>query len=777
MPIRTQQDFSLQMLQQLRILDPSISADLGTPERKIIDSVAQALVEAQIDILSLTTGLDIDTKLGTDLDRFLGLFGFARQKGTASTGVVQFSRNEAAPFDIVIDRGTQLLSEGSDDGLTPRALFETTTAVTLLAGETVVAAPIRSTSVGSFTNVGANQILTFVGSPVFGITAVTNPSPTLGGNSPETDNALRVRFKNTVFRNLAGTSDQYLALALAGALTNKANVIGPISRYREYIQVPIVDDASDYDVDGDDIGETGGGISAEYTTALSTIPYSEYTYSEVPAFVSNGETGASAIFWTPEVDFEFNYDGGKDRGDAHRLFIANLDDDPSSATYRPNVTFTNVYEGADEDVEAIRPGDIVLFEHSYVSSASRNDYLRNITNAVDVYINGGNDLPASTVIAAPTDNINFFVDSPTNKYDFSDYRRLGEPDHYPLLGNVFTPLFWSPILSLPESITVGVNTYLKGEHYWPIIDVSDNEGSVRARTGIEWSSSLPGKLGGDTEGGPYTGDKITEVSATSILIEDYTFDRNIIDIQASLEGSKQVTTDILVHKATVKYYKLDLTVMYNPGASVSGTNNTIRTALQTFFDGQSFGTTIQLSDLLQVVHNVGGIDNVRWSYDVDPDRDRVTETNADGVPRLGLVVDRIVPGDGSTNEVQQFYISGSPTGGTYILTHEENITAAIAYDAVFGTIDTALSGAGIAADCVSGVGTPESPFRIEFQGVGFQDLFSFDATELTGGDTVNNTDFFLRDNELPSLATAAQSTDTLPGLVIRPRSQHTWERS
>jgi hypothetical protein len=55
----TQQQLALQMVAQLRVLDPSISAEVGTPERKIIDTVAQALAESQIDLDVLSGSLDL----------------------------------------------------------------------------------------------------------------------------------------------------------------------------------------------------------------------------------------------------------------------------------------------------------------------------------------------------------------------------------------------------------------------------------------------------------------------------------------------------------------------------------------------------------------------------------------------------------------------------------------------------------------------------------------------------------------------------------------------
>lgn len=247
----TQQQIAQQMIAQLRVLDPSVSAEIGTPERKIIDTVAQAIAEAEVDLNVLSGSLDLAGKFGSDLDAYVGLFGFGRQSGATATGFVTFSRSTASPYPITIPRGTQVAANITiAPGTTPvgtigTVTFQTTDIATLQTGQTQVIAPIQALLSGSQGNVAANTITQFanIGAPPLGITAVNNENPTSGGSDSESDAELKVRFKNTVFRNLAGTEDQYLALALSTQFTTKANVIGPISRYQEYMQVPMAADA------------------------------------------------------------------------------------------------------------------------------------------------------------------------------------------------------------------------------------------------------------------------------------------------------------------------------------------------------------------------------------------------------------------------------------------------------------------------------------------------------------------------------------------------------
>jgi uncharacterized phage protein gp47/JayE len=762
----------------------------------ILDTVAAAIHENQIDLTVLEGQLDFNAKFGENLDRFFQLFRFSRQSATFAEGYVTFGRQSPANQDIQIPVGTLVMAPAVDaiaDGLEAgAATFSTIFAGVLTAGETETAPiPVRATVAGAGGNVSAGRVTTFVNEPVIGITTVTNEQPFSKGRSEESDDEFKVRFKNTVFRNLAGTQDQYLALAMSLAYSTKANVVGPISRYREYIQVPPVADNASYDVDLSgvvDADEAGGGIAGEYTTAMTTNPYAQHVWTDIPYFVSNGDPGVSAVFYRADTDFVLNSASSvKNKGDALRFFNASLDTDPRSQAniQRPNVTFYNVYTGSDVEVNAIRPDDIVLLEYSYMSDASRNSFENKILNCVDVFVNGENPTVADCVIPRPSSGF-VVVNNPTSKYHFENFRRAGEPEHRPLLGNAITPLYWEPVIDLPESIEVETDTdtfvYTRGIHYWLVEDVSEYGGTVRARSGIEWATGIGGEADEDEEDGPYTGPYITDLASDiSVPIEQYTYDRNIIDLQTSLEANKQITTDVLAHRARNRYFKFDITVMYTPGAAQAATNQAIYDAVRAWFGNQSFGTVVQLSDVLQVIHGVGGVDNVRWSSDVPGgnDANRVIECDYQGNPRLGAIIDRRTMNNhgNSTEEVQQLILTGGPTGGTFTLTYDDESYVA-AYNVNAATLDTQITTIVDTAVTVTGTGTYADPFLIAWDATTAlgRELITVSANNLTGGDTIYDSDFILKDNELPALPTAAQTGDSVPGFIIRPRAQHTWIR-
>src|SRR5271166_4460518 len=252
MPALSQTQIAEQMVAQLRLLKPTISAEVGTPERLILDTVAGALAESSIDLIGLQEALNVDSKFGSNLTNFMALFGFSRTSASTATGFVKFSRNSPANVDIQIPSGVILKSHipTTTDGLLQE--FATTAGATLHAGSlTTELIPIRALQPGAPGNVPAEAITIMVfQASIFGITGVTNPAATTGGAEQENDNELKTRFKNSVFRNLAGTGDQFLALSIATAFGTKANVIGPISKYQEYIQVPTVTDQGLYPYGG-----------------------------------------------------------------------------------------------------------------------------------------------------------------------------------------------------------------------------------------------------------------------------------------------------------------------------------------------------------------------------------------------------------------------------------------------------------------------------------------------------------------------------------------------
>jgi hypothetical protein len=801
----TQSEVARSIVRQLRLLDPAISAEVGTPERKIIDVVAQQIAERSVDLNQIEGVLDIDAKFGDDLENFLGLFRFGRQQGTVASGFVTFSRETASTFDILIPRNTVVtaLGRGGDanDVYSLTVLFTTTQSAILRAGELSVDAPISATEVGAIGNVDAGAVSGFGPSTIAGITDIRNALPTTGGLDRESDEEFKVRFKNTVFRNVSGTSDQFLADAVSTKGTTKANVVGPISRHVEYIQVP---DTDDY--------ESGNGVVGEWTSALSSIPYSKHTYSDIPYYVIDGGV-STGYFLRRDIDYSINVTSAdKNRGDAYRQ---NSVYDKDGVTlpdnrHRPNVTFKGVLaDSAFPAANALRPGKVVKFEHSYMSESSRNDYENGILNCVDVFINGTNYELADAVLPLPTIT-DQFVNDPSNVRHYNSYRRVGKAETRPVIGNLFQPLFWQPAVTLPDTIVIGTNVFDKGVHYWLVEDVSELGGTVRARNGFEWNPNIPGRLPADAKEGPYTGQTLLEIAEDDdeegdltriVEVDGYSYNRNVIDLQSRLEGNKQVTSDVLAHAAHKRYFKVDVAIMYTSGAPVESTNTQISRALSSYFNSLYFGSYIQLSDVLQVIHSVSGVDNVKWSLDhlkdsksytgdqkfpVDSEgnpRWPITECDRDGNSLTQAVVDRVQQGDSTNPTIDQVYLTGTPHAGKFTLSYGSN-SQEFAYNATAADIEYALrEGEGDLADLddiqtsltVSGTGRIGDPWRITWIANGPQNNLS--SSDLLWGRHVWDTDFALKDDELPATPDAQVHGDSAPGVVVRVRAQNTWDKA
>lgn len=563
----TAAEISAQMRAQLHVLDPDISAEPLTPERKIIDTVADVMAQGNVDSFVINYTMDIDSKVGADLDKFVSLFGFARQGGNVATGTVTFSRDSVATSDLAIPAGTQVFKPASS--VVGAVYFQTTATVTMYAGTATVDAPVEALNVGASGNVSAGTIIGISSIGTSAISDVTNAVATSGGEEQETDDELRVRFKNTIFRNVAGTVDQYLALSIASRFTNKATVLGPISRFIEYLQI-------------------------SGAQATSQVTYSKYTYP-FDYYLTDGNATDETFYAPRGVDYTFN----------------NATPGGTPATTSPPIIYvqnsTNLPNNA-----------VVLLEHTYCSKNSRNDPANNITNFVDVFISGNDDTNATESAVFPSSSQNFVSSPTTSAYYTGNFVRSGT-NTAPTAGNRFQELLWQPVISLPSQIVIGSNTYHLGTDYWLVKDTSLYKGSRRSRDGIEWLASVAGA--------------ITTGAAFSI---SYVFDKLPLTVNELMDSHKQITTDVLVHSATLRYFNVYLTVMYTPGFSNVSVDQAIVTALGDFLARQQFGSVIQISDLLEIAHEVPGVDNVRLTQSTESSTYGVQEVGSDGVTLIGL---------------------------------------------------------------------------------------------------------------------------------------------
>lgn len=574
------------IIRQAKLLDPAISLEVGTPERKIVEAVAEQIAAAQVDIAVLARQHNIDQMNGVRLDAFMNNFGFARQLPTRASGTVTISRTTPGLSPVTIQRGTQFVAPATE--ATPQLYYTSLETAVIQPNELSREIFVECNSPGTIGNVPSNSISGFAATQVLGgFTFIRNTNPISGGKDGETDEQFKIRFKNTAFRHMAGTSDSYLALAVAQPGISKANVIGAQSRYIEYIQTHDAKDTAagqtrDFDL-------TGERFPYKSTTTISTVPYSKYTYS-TNYYLQDPTLGSGQdSFLKPNVDYVFNAPAWRDGASL------NLSGNPVA----PNITLLNPSAASEDDIEQ----RVLLFEHSYISKASRNDWASRIVNCVDIYVNGEESTAVSSREPVPfsstTGGPEKFSNDVTSPYYRQLYRRT-KTYTVPNLSSYIQVLYWQPVLRIPDTISCGNVVFTKNSDYFQIEDVSEHRGTVRARDGIEWTATALTRL-------------LTELNGVDSIVLDYFFDSNISQLQTVVERNKQITTDVLVHKAKIKYLKLYLTVMYSPNSTPENVDKLVYSSVQTFLEGQYFGSAVQLSDLLQAIHNTPGIDNVRWT--------------------------------------------------------------------------------------------------------------------------------------------------------------------
>lgn len=598
----TQAQAASQMIAALRISDPELDTSVGTTTRKIIDAFAESLAEASIDDHLLTYQYDIDSKIGADLDDFVGLFGMARLPAKRASGVVTFSRSteSALTTSVLISVNTQVISATS-----PSITFQTVSGAYMEVGASTVDVPVQAVDPGVSGNVAGGTV-TSISSPVAGVGSVTNMKPMQGGTDQESDTALRDRWKKTVFRNLAGTEQMYLGVALDDVDCYVANVVGSSKRRREQVQI----------VAG--VGQT-------------TVDDAAYVYTE-PVFVGRNIDAGDI---NPR-GFDYAWDTSVNPPKFDVLSSTNLPDDL-----------------------------LVEVDFEYQPLASRNAPALAITNRVDVWV-GGQRAQAAVQSVIFRTSITFTNTALPTSDSLSRHKYVRSDGTKPDEDNIFVPLAWGPIISVPETISIAGATYgladavhplgteetVAGEtiyYAYRVVHQDDAFGyTPTSRFGLEWVVD-----GAHPE---YTPLNNATFSVGGQQANPYLYNKMIHDIQAAVDRWRLLGVDAKVHQAKARELRLSLAIMYSPKANQPTVNTAIDNALAAFLMGTGFQGRIQVSDLLQVIHNVSGVDNVRFLRGSDHTGYVSGNPNAYtvGIQRVidGVVVESFVDADGRPYDIR-----------------------------------------------------------------------------------------------------------------------------
>lgn len=384
----SQSDVVAQMVAALNASEPDLDTSVGSVTRKILDAVAGQIAAATVDTQMLSYQYDINSMTGAALDSFVQLFGMSRYPAARATGFVTFTRGTAADV-VTIPVASQV---STPDG---SVVVQTLTAGILEPASLSVSVPVQAVVSGPSGNVPAGS-LTQIMTPVSEITAVTNVSSLTGGANQETDTQLQARFEATVFKNMAGTSQMFLGIALNDQDCTAANVIDGATRYREQLQV-----------------------TPAYT-AISTVPDAQYVYPSgqvVGKDIDNGDIAAPGIQYTWDT------------------------------------SVPPVVEVIDHSY--FSSGGLIDVSFLYMDKASRNSPSQGIYNRVDVWCAGKRPAAAAaTVKFSPSTT--FQSSTASNWYAGNFVRPDGSA---PAAGNIFLALPYGPILTVPSTMVINGVTY------------------------------------------------------------------------------------------------------------------------------------------------------------------------------------------------------------------------------------------------------------------------------------------------------------------------------
>ena len=712
-------DIASRMITALAISEPELDTGVGTPIRKMLDAVAEAIAETQIDNYLLTYQYDIDSRSGADLDAFCALFGFHRIQAKPGVGALLLQRSTPATTSILIPAGSQ----ASTSDLMP-TVVQTTAPAIFERGSVSVEVPAQAVVGGSAGNIAAGSINRWL-SLVEGVSSVSNPAPFTGGDDTESDEELRERFRRTSFRNLAGTTDMYRAVGLADQSTASARVYGSSAMHDETIEVvsgmasssitsttetfPIVSatNASPSVIttriphhlhNGDYVSITfSGGNTAINGFRRVLAVTGERTFTLADVFTNlpvagNGAHTANTGIVTPIKRF-----GGM----VDRQAVFGADIDMGEVFHESMYTISRTL--APPLVTAIDTGVIVDgvydLSYHYVSQASRNRPFattNRIVDRIDVWVDG--ERTSTATLASVIDAVNK-IEADSDPFAYGTLRRQ---DWYrPDVGNVIVPLTFSPGILVPSQFYVGATLLTEGTDFWLVSnEVVDERGSMEFTDAIEIraaaieadvlnisssSNTTPitltlaaahsfvagqrVRVSGHTTNTAANGDYyIASVSGNNITLADsagngvggatgtvklfhpltldYTFNEVPLAIQRATEEWRMATSDLLVHKARELPLRIHLAVILRPGFTVAGVQTSINNSISALLTNLGVGAILQISDLLNVVTNVGGVDSARMLASSDLDTFNITAaTNAGPIVITTATPHGFQPGD------------------------------------------------------------------------------------------------------------------------------------
>jgi len=250
----------------------------------------------------------------------------------------------------------------------------------------------------------------------------------------------------------------------------------------------------------------------------------------------------------------------------------------------------------------LAPDGIYDLEYEYVSDASRNDPLNGVTNRVDLYCKGERAISAQeTAIFRRTRPFDTTTGSPLNRTNF-----LRADSTLPTAGNYLIDLVFGPVMDVSVNNLLVINgiTYTEGVHYFTVNDVTREGGTMKSLSGYEFVSAA-------------NGNALTIPADGVVFTSSYVYNAVPGDVEVAVRGWRLITTDVRVHTASKVLLNLNYALILDPGSVESSVRPNIEAALKALLNSIGFAGVVQVSDLLEAVTGVTGVDAARMLTDAD----------------------------------------------------------------------------------------------------------------------------------------------------------------
>lgn len=168
---------------------PALSdLQVGSVTRTLAEAAAFELARLEAQLQAVHEAGFVDTATGRSLDNVVSLLGVERVRAGRPAGDVEFTRSPGDLGTITIPAGTRVMTA---DGAVE---YATTATVIMVVGQQRIRVAARDLEPAN-DGLPADQ-LTVLPAPIAGISAVTNPAPTVASGQDEDDVQLRTRAKS-----------------------------------------------------------------------------------------------------------------------------------------------------------------------------------------------------------------------------------------------------------------------------------------------------------------------------------------------------------------------------------------------------------------------------------------------------------------------------------------------------------------------------------------------------------------------------------------------------